>query len=139
MLARTDESDVIRLHHRVRELEQALDEAHARIVELELTRPAHTIDLRRACAPGLTHLQATVLAIMCDGRAHTWWGLAETVEMLIGSRSQDQEQLIRTVISRIRSHLRSQGLDGAIAARNRVGYWIDASRLEAVKGLFINR
>jgi hypothetical protein len=138
MLARTDESDVMRLRLQIADLERALDEAYARIAELELTRPAHGIDLRRACVAGLTHTQATVLAILCDGRAHTWWQIAEMLEMLIGSRSKEQDGLVRAVVSKVRSYLRAQGLEDAICVRNRVGYWIAADKLEAVKGLFIH-
>ena len=136
--ARLADAEVEALRRDLADAKAALDEAHARIVELELTRPAHTIDLRRACAPGLTHLQATVLAILCDGRAHTWWQIAEMLEMLIGSRSKEQDGLVRAVVSKVRSYLRTQGFEDAICVRNRVGYWIAADKLEAVKGLFIH-
>jgi DNA-binding response OmpR family regulator len=128
----------MRLRLQIADLERALDEAYARIAELELTRPAHGIDLRRACVPGLTHTQATVLAILCDGRAHTWWQIAELLEMLIGSRSKEQDGLVRAVVSKVRSYLRAQGLRDAICVRNRVGYWIAADKLEAVRALFIH-
>jgi DNA-binding response OmpR family regulator len=132
------EEQIARLRAELADAKAALDEAHARIAELELTRPAHGIDLRRACVPGLTHTQATVLAILADGRAHTWWQIAELLEMLIGSRSKEQESLVRAVVSKVRSYLRTQGFEDAICVRNRVGYWIAADKLEAVKGLFIH-
>jgi hypothetical protein len=138
MLARTDESDVMRLRLQIADLERALDEAYARIAELELTRPAHGIDLRQAICPGLTRTQACVLAILCDGRAHTWWAIQEALELLVCSRAAGGDQLIRTVMSAVRRYLRERGLQDAIETTPRLGYRIRSDRLEAVKGLFIH-
>jgi DNA-binding response OmpR family regulator len=132
------EEQISRLRAELAETKAALREAYARIAELELTRPAHGIDLRQAICPGLTRTQACVLAILCDGRAHTWWAIQEALELLVCSRAAGGDQLIRTVMSAVRRYLRERGLQDAIETMPRLGYRIRSDRLEAVRALFIH-
>lgn len=121
--------------------EAALREARAIIAEqeqeLDLLRTiaGGERDPRRVAVVGLTRLQAVVLAMLADGRVHMWWGLAEGLEILIGTESQHQEGLIRTVICKLRAFLRQRNLGGAIVTHNRVGYRIPPDHLSAIRAI----
>jgi DNA-binding response OmpR family regulator len=134
-------AELVEAKRKLSAAEAALREARAIIAEqeqeLDLLRVivGSDQDPRRVAVVGLTRLQAVVLAMLADGRVHMWWGLAEGLEILIGTESQHQEGLIRTVICKLRAFLRQQGLSGAIVTHNRVGYRIAPDHLPHVRAL----
>ena len=121
--------------------ENALREARAIIAEqdaqLDFLRllAGDDRDMRKVAVTGLTRLQALVLAMLADGRAHSWCDLGHGLEVLADSRSEDHEGLIRTIVSKLRAFLRQRGLADAIETHNRTGYRIAPSHLTMVQSL----
>lgn len=111
----------------IRELEDELEKLNALVGE---RRSAAS-----AVVPGMTRTQAVVLAILADGGVHRFWTIGETLEILVGSQSQDFDGFVRTVICKLRSYFRRLGLNGVIETYHGSGYRIAPEHLPYVRSL----